>query len=381
MPPSARKNNLFTCSICSRSFKTSRGLSLHTNSCEKDDGDNSNFHSLAIRASNSKKTHHNASRSSRHNTKKRKKNDVVMLDTNSVHNLLDHQSPTNFIESPQIEDTFELIDVNSTPQNMKQTTILDQQRNYKNEARKNVKHHQSLAEIDLLKITSDLKCHNTAYDRIMNWASFWNSKNISLNSTPLYSFYNRDVVIRKLSKRYDMEKMKPIQRKVTICANENINENINVTYFPFEQQLLSLLRDQDLMDPKNLVLENEPGVVPVFPREIISEINHSDWFESAYNHYNHLYGPSKNRVICGVVFAIDKTHTDTKGKLCLESVNFTLTLFNSETRRSNPKAWRSLGFINDLNAKYGSGIAHVSSANGESSNVSIFLTTILAIYL
>ena len=60
-----------------------------------------------------------------------------------------------------------------------------------------------------------------------------------------------------------------------------------------------------------------------------------------------------------------KTHTDAKGKLCLESVNFTLSIFNTETRRNNPRAWRSLGFINDLSTKYGSGILEVPVPYGD----------------
>ena len=353
------KRNDFICSKCLRAFTTSRGLSLHTNHCTLDIH-KLNENSLTL-----------TSRSLHVNVKKRKKNDGIMHRDSDIH-LSEPQSPDNFTVNTQDHQSSPCIDTNSTPHHSKQSTLLDQQRKYSTGKNQDLKHYQCLAEVDLLKLTSDLKCHNTAYDRIMNWASFWNSKNVFFNSSPLHSFYNRDVVIRRLSKQYDMEKMKPINRKVIIHENEHIKEMINVTYFPFEQQILSLLRDKELMDPKNLVLDYEPGEEPDFPKEMISEINHSDWFESAYNHYNVLHGPSKNRVICGIVFAIDKTHTDTKGKLCLESVNFTLALFNSETRRNNPKAWRSLGFINDLNAKYGSGIEQITDTmNTKSSNVRI----------
>ena len=47
---------------------------------------------------------------------------------------------------------------------------------------------------------------------------------------------------------------------------------------------------------------------------------------TVYYYYNDKYGYDKNRVICGVIFAIDKTHTDQTGKLCLESVNFSLLM-------------------------------------------------------
>ena len=61
-------------------------------------------------------------------------------------------------------------------------------------------------------------------------------------------------------------------------------------------------------------------------------------------------GKEKNRVICGIILSIDKTHTDVKGKLCLEPVKFSLSIFNTETRRKKYSAWRRLGYINDLDA-------------------------------
>ena len=41
-----------------------------------------------------------------------------------------------------------------------------------------------------------------------------------------------------------------------------------------------------------------------------------------------------------------------KGKLCLEPVKFSLTLFNTETRRKNSRAWRRLGYINNLDVQH-----------------------------
>ena len=57
-----------------------------------------------------------------------------------------------------------------------------------------------------------------------------------------------------------------------------------------------------------------------------------------------------------MIFAMDKPYADQKGILCLESVNFLLSIFNAKVRRSNNKAWRSLGFINDLSVSFGTGI-------------------------
>ena len=58
-------------------------------------------------------------------------------------------------------------------------------------------------------------------------------------------------------------------------------------------------------------------------------------------------------MLCGIISAIDKPHAEAKGKLCIKGVNFTLSIFNTATRRNNYHIWRSLGFINDLNIIYG----------------------------
>ena len=45
-------------------------------------------------------------------------------------------------------------------------------------------------------------------------------------------------------------------------------------------------------------------------------------------------------------FFIDKTHTDTNGRLCLEPIRFTLGIFNCKTQ-NDPLAWRTIGYISD----------------------------------
>ena len=107
------------------------------------------------------------------------------------------------------------------------------------------------------------------------------------------------------------------------------------------------------MNPSNLVLPNLPGETPNINYDIISDINDSDWYTCACNHYSDILEINHNRVICGSILAIDKTHTDAKGNLSLEGINFALSIFNKATRRNNYGAWRSLGFINDLNTIYG----------------------------
>ena len=91
-----------------------------------------------------------------------------------------------------------------------------------------------------------------------------------------------------------------------------------VSCFDFKQQLLSILHYDNIINPMNLVFKTEPGEDPDFSTDKLKHIHDAEWCKSAYHYYYDNYGYDNKYVICVVIFAIDKTHTDQKGKLCLE---------------------------------------------------------------
>ena len=351
--------NLLQCPTCKKWFKNQRALSQHfIQTCQHIP--NTKNRNRTKNTSRSKSSNLFLLKNTKPSPKRPRLNEMLDVDKGS----------------PEVSQSNNHLNTSQTDHNHSSTDciyssnedLIQQQSSYNAKSAQLMKDKHLLAEIDLLKILSDLNCHNSAYEKVMNWAKFWNSKDIYFSNSSFYTFYHREVVIRKLSKRYDMEQMKPKNTILNISSNSSIKQEISVTSFDFQQQVLSILRDKELMSPSNLVLDSDPGMTPVFNQDTISEINHSDWYQCAYKHFIKLNGPNPNRVIAGVILAIDKTHTDAKGKLCLESVNFTLSIFNTETRRNNPRAWRSLGFINDLATKYGSGILETSVSHGESTS-------------
>ena len=131
-----------------------------------------------------------------------------------------------------------------------------------------------------------------------------------------------------------------------------------------------MLRDDELMNPSNLVLEEpiDKKYDHTSVKNEISEIQDSEWFRCAEKYYERKLGSDPFRVICGIILTVDKTHTDAKGKLCLEPVQFTLSIFNTETRKTNKSAWKCLGFINDLDA-YVNAQYHIEVYNGNNGSV------------
>lgn len=81
------------------------------------------------------------------------------------------------------------------------------------------------------------------------------------------------------------------------------------------------------MDPKNLIL-GATSLSSSSRDDNISEVQDSMWYQSSCKYFNDKYGEDSSRIVCGIILTIDKTHTDSKGKLCLEPVDFTLSIFN-----------------------------------------------------
>ena len=114
----------------------------------------------------------------------------------------------------------------------------------------------------------------------------------------------REQFLNKIIEKRDMIQMKPIVKTIQVHQ-----EHLEIATFDFKQQLLSLLRDKDLMRPDNLLLDL-PDAIPTFKSEFISEIKDGDWYHCAYDYYNDKLGIDPRRLICGIILTVDKTHTD-----------------------------------------------------------------------
>ena len=95
--------------------------------------------------------------------------------------------------------------------------------------------------------------------------------------------------------------------------------------FDFKQQLLSMLFVDNIKNPKNHIFKNELDEDPDYYTEKIKyfcrfEWYNLAWYKLAYHYNNNKYGYDSNCIICCVIFAIDKTYTDQKGKLTSQTL-------------------------------------------------------------
>ena len=201
------------------------------------------------------------------------------------------------------------------------------------------------AGIELLNLLKDAKAPLYLFDGIIKWIK----KSIYHYNIDFHHLkgFSRDILLQKAKKQYDLSGLSP---KIMNMRLNGIHEDVEIVVHDFKQCLYSLLKDKNLMCRENLLLSEENNELSYYPprrQDVFDDINSGKCYKMAFKKY--INDPSKE-LLCPIIFFIDKTHTDIHGRLCLEPVQFTLGIFNRETR-GKAHAWRTLGYIPDLQKK------------------------------
>jgi hypothetical protein len=197
------------------------------------------------------------------------------------------------------------------------------------------------SQVDLLVILKQAQVPLYLFDEIWKWTKqSANRYNIDFGSVGTVSRQN---CIKKLKHNFDLHGLDPIKKQVMLKGSKN---EIDLIIHDFDYCLYSLLNDNLLMDPENLLIDTQFESKPKSncnKKQVINDIDSGSVYKMACNKYINI---SNREILCPIIFFIDKTHTDVQGRLCIEQIRFTLGIFNRETR-SNPNAWRTLGYITD----------------------------------
>ena len=111
----------------------------------------------------------------------------------------------------------------------------------------------NLADMVLLKALHDFKCPISAYDAIVDWAMRRNSNKVICGTSSIYKFKKLDHFLNNLATRYDMTNMKPIQCNLhQHSSNMGTEITTKESCFDFNQQLLSVLHDKNIMNQRIL---------------------------------------------------------------------------------------------------------------------------------
>ena len=194
-----------------------------------------------------------------------------------------------------------------------------------------------VVHLQLLSLCDQLHLPMYAFDAILDWGqqAYLQQYQFNLNVP------SRTRIMDNLYKRFNMESIKPSTAIVQLEGGASAN----VVTFPFKEMFYSLLGDEDLMDPDNLLLPQDGPSPVILPNktDALGDITSGSWYQEAY----HNICLESNDFICPIILFIDKTHIDGLSRWTLEPVMFTLGIFNCATRNLS-HAWRPLGLISDL---------------------------------
>jgi hypothetical protein len=199
------------------------------------------------------------------------------------------------------------------------------------------------AKIELLKMLNTAKAPLYLYEQIIAWAkTAVNKYDVDFG---IETNFSREKLLQELKSKYSLKNIEPKVQKLTLRGSLNTTDIITHS---FKDSLFSLLNDKQLMQSKNLLISEsdiyglEKNPSNTNSTKVYGDINTGTVYQKAQKEYC----KEPNDILCPIIFFIDKTHTDTNGRLCLEPIRFTLGIFNRETR-NNPSAWRTMGYISD----------------------------------
>ena len=204
----------------------------------------------------------------------------------------------------------------------------------------NLKHQSQFntsqqSELRILHFLQKIKAPLYAYDELMKLLYDINLCGHVFDS----HFTTQGCLIEKLNTRYDAHSTAPIVKTIQLESG-NV---IKVVTFDFLEMLRSLLTDPQCMSDGNLTFpDNDPLKCPR-KDPVRNELHTGLWYKDAWKRRC----TNENDFLLAIPIFIDSSNTDVFGKLKIEPVQFTLSIFNRECRRSF-MFWRTLGFINDL---------------------------------
>jgi hypothetical protein len=213
-------------------------------------------------------------------------------------------------------------------------------------------------EVTLLKILTELEAPLWAFKIIMNWA--FDAAQSGYNFMPQQESYRSQ--LQTITKWVKMEHMQPTVMQVSL-PGARPDDVIPVTTFDFVSQLHSLLSDNELNQPQNLVINHDnPFSRYTSPDGRLKEALSGSWYNNAWNF---MEANTNCNFMIPIILYIDKTQISITGKLSIFPVQMSLSIFTEEARRTS-RAWRPLGYIANEDFYYSS--AEIKANNADTKN-------------
>jgi hypothetical protein len=255
-----------------------------------------------------------------------------------------YQSPTDFLESlfsTNDSNELSLDDSDIVVDKEFDFSISMMQDAYSFSCRKHLmaSHPMFKPGVELMRILNQCNCPIYVFDEIMRWSIKCNMEyQVQFNDSNMIT---RSKLIDHCMFQYDLIGLRKQVKEVQLPGSKM---NVSIVCHDFKQCLYSILNDESLVKPSNLLFDiNNPFQIPDQRHMVIGDINTGSVYRKAFSYY---VNEPNGVLLCPIIFFIDKTFTDTHGRLNLEQIRFTLGIFNREARNC-PNAWRTLGYVTD----------------------------------
>ena len=192
----------------------------------------------------------------------------------------------------------------------------------------------------LLKLLEDRQCPDYMLQSVLQWA--YNAKLMGFDFNPRAT--TRGAHVRWMYKAL-RNSHQCLPQVISLKNLEDHDYPQDVVCFDFAPALLSLLQDDNLMLPQNLVVNLDDPTSMYMPSDNkFGEANTGKRYRELFQELI----TKRNQLLVPIILYLDGTAIDSKGHIELCPVSFTTSLF-SEKVRGDSKAWRLLGFVPDLN--------------------------------
>jgi hypothetical protein len=148
----------------------------------------------------------------------------------------------------------------------------------------------------------------------------------------------REALLKRLATRYNMKKAAPIKRSITLPHSQ---AKVTIITHDFQAQVQSLLSDPRWKDSDFLFHNDDPTAPPPDKFLVLKDINTGKSYRETWK--KKITDPQK-QVLLPIIFYMDGAITGQFDSLPIESLKFTLGIFNADAR-DKEYAWRSLGYV------------------------------------
>ena len=196
-----------------------------------------------------------------------------------------------------------------------------------------------MANLELYQMVNSSGAPAFLFNQIQDWASNHFSKVMVGDGKKLQK--RKTFVENMAHKVYGREFSQAMKPCVKVAQLPSGNK-IEVVLCSFKAQIVSLLSDQKLMTPENLLLDpNNPFAEA--PDGILSDLNSGWWYKETRQE---VCSDLRKHILLPVVMFLDASNVDKNGRLQVNPLTFTLGIFKRSVRNL-ASAWRTIGYLDD----------------------------------